>query len=133
MISVHVTRDELIAHDACQTGVDAFDKLFPDGIHVAEWTWLHSAWLAATDVDSQWAINLGIVPAPDLYGADLEGADLYGADLYGANLEGADLRMANLYGADLRMANLYEASLRGANLEGANLEGAIGYTSGGSK
>jgi Pentapeptide repeats (8 copies) len=62
--------------------------------------------------------------APDLGGANLNGANLREANLRGADLSGANLSEANLRRADLSGANLRRAFLSGAFLNWADLSGA---------
>lgn len=85
MISVTITEAELIQHSACWPGLKWFRKEFPDGIHVPEWTQLHTIWAAVYMREwVGWARDVGTVPGANLYCADLRHADLYGADLSGA-------------------------------------------------
>ena len=128
MISATITRHDLTSRDACDPAMGFFEWLVgaqgrDDDVYFAEWTPLHSLWLAVVQPEwSRWLDFRGMIPS--LRGADLSGADLFGADLDGAYLRGADLRGTDLRWADLRGANLFGANLVGANLFGANLVGA---------
>ena len=134
MISVTLTRAELVEKGACQEGLGLFDKLsslqglLNDGLYVEDWTPLHSVW-AWKEYSSfaYWCEQQNLIPRANLSGADLSRANLSGADLSRADLSGADLSRANLYGANLYGANLYGADLSGADLYGANLYGANLY------
>ena len=110
MISVTLTRHDLASRDACVGALGFFEWLVheqgrDDDVYFAEWTPLHSLWLAVVRPEwSSWLNARGMIPP--LRGADLCGAYLVGADLRGAYLVGADLREADLRGADLRGAVL---------------------------
>jgi TIR domain/Pentapeptide repeats (8 copies) len=62
--------------------------------------------------------------APDLFGADLNGANLSRANLHWTVLVQADLSWANLHSADLSRAFLGDANLSNADLGDANLSNA---------
>ena len=126
MITVTITRAELVRHNACDDGLALFDAMAaPGGTITVDWTPLHAIWSrVAFPSFALWCEGEGIIPRADLRGADLRGADLEGANLRGANLRGANLRGADLRGANLRGADLEGADLRGADLLGADLEGA---------
>ena len=118
MISITITRVDLTSRNACHDAMGFFEWLVDaqgrdDDVRVAEWTALHSVWLAVVrPAWSSWLDSRGLIPSlrgADLRGANLRRADLYGADLSGANLRGADLRGADLSGANLRRADLYGA------------------------
>jgi uncharacterized protein YjbI with pentapeptide repeats len=132
MITVTITRAQLVDLDACAEGLCLFDAVAAlhgnlDEITI-EWTQLSEVWFAVSGF-AGWAREHGVVPQLSLRGAYLRGAylrgaNLGGADLREANLSGADLRGANLRGADLSGADLREANLSGADLRGADLGGA---------
>ena len=123
-VIVRIRRVDLVALNACESGLAAFDRIAcmqgnPTRVRFRA-TLTHQLWLAtAYPSFTAWLREHGLLPpmfaksGADLGGANLYGADLGGADLYGANLYGADL-----YGADLRGANLYGANLYGADLGG---------------
>jgi len=127
-----ITRDDLIKAGAYCSGLEAFDKHFPDGICVPHWSkWCQAIVLGTDDLRQHWAwaVFAGVIPSWSLSGANLSraylsGADLSGADLSGASLSGANLSGASLSGAYLSGANLSGADLSGAILSGANLSGA---------
>jgi hypothetical protein len=136
MLSVKITRDELVAHRACADELEKFDKLCPSGeVFIPEWRLCHSVCLAKWwPTVARWVRTKGVVPAfahgvvnlsrANLSGANLSRADLFGANLSEANLFGANLSRADLFGANLSRANLSEANLFRANLFGANLSEA---------
>jgi hypothetical protein len=134
MITVFITRDELVLHEACDDGLAMFDAIAhlagtPGIVAVAEWTRLHSVWAIFTCSSfALWCEDEGIIPRANLRYADLRGANLSDADLRGADLRGANLGGAYLGGADLRGAYLGGANLSDADLSGANLSDA--YLSG---
>jgi hypothetical protein len=122
-----VTAELLREKGACSGGIEWFDRLFPQGFEVAEWTPMHQA-MTLGDPDGRkhwgWACWVGIIPRHSMAGWRLRGASLRGASLQFAVFWGANLRYADLRGADLRRANLRGANLRGANLGGADLRRA---------
>jgi uncharacterized protein YjbI with pentapeptide repeats len=133
-VYIVITRADLVAADACASGLEDFDRIAPSGQLRCEWTQLHDAWLSMYR-HCQWLRDIGAVPPAanlrwadlrraDLRRAYLSRADLSGADLRGAYLVGADLSRADLRGADLSRADLSRTDLRGAYLEGADLRGA---------
>jgi len=125
MIALALTIAELEAHRACARGLNAFRAAWGEELRIAEWTPLHSVWLAvAWPTYVRWARKEGLIPGASLAGANLAGAYLAGASLAGANLRGADLTGASLAGADLDRAKLRGADLTGASLAGADLDRA---------
>lgn len=104
MIAVTITRDELVRHDACDTGLALFERIAPSGrLEIAEWTALHAVWLAAAEPSHcGWLTSAGIIPRANLACAYLVGADLSGAHLGRADLARADLACANLGGEPVR-------------------------------
>jgi len=135
MISVTITRTELVEHFACHEGLAFFDSVEDGGgtLTIQNWTPLHTVMLAKAGWLG-WCCRRDVVPLANLRNADLRGADLpkvrllgadlTDADLTGADLSGVDWRNVNLRYADLSHARLTEADLRRANLEGARLCGA---------
>ena len=130
MIALALTIAELEAHRACARGLNAFRAAWGEELRIAEWTPLHSVWLAvAWPTYVRWARKEGLIPGASLAGANLAGAYLAraylaGAYLAGASLAGANLRGADLTGASLAGADLDRAKLRGADLTGGSLAGA---------
>ena len=125
MIALALTIAELEAHRACARGLNAFRAAWGEELRIAEWTPLHSVWLAvAWPTYVRWARKEGLIPGASLAGANLAGAYLAGASLAGANLRGADLTGASLAGADLDRAKLRGADLTGGSLAGAALDRA---------
>jgi hypothetical protein len=127
-----ITTDDLIHAAACDSGIEVFKSVFPNGFD-GKWTPMMQALCLGTRLRKylQWAVDAGLLPGLhrmtgwDLRGANLTGANLAGADLTGANLAGADLTGANLAGADLTGADLTGADLTWADLTGADLTGAL--------
>ena len=124
MISVTITRVDLTSRIACHDAMGFFEWLVDaqgrdDDVRVAEWTALHSVWLAVVrPAWSSWLDSRGLIPSlrrADLYGADLSGANLRGADLRGADLSGANLRRADLYGAYYPYGELPSGWVRGTD------------------
>ena len=120
MIHITLTRDDLVAANACLDGLALFDAHYPNG--------LCGDWGAVRDklIRSSLRVHLGwaarAVGLPMAWaGADLHDADLHDADLRRANLRRADLRWANLRWADLHDANLRWADLHDTDLRGADL------------
>ena len=93
MISATITRHDLTSRDACDPAMGFFEWLVgaqgrDDDVYFAEWTPLHSLWLAVVRPEwSRWLDARGMIPP--LRGANLRGAYLVGADLRGAYLRGA--------------------------------------------
>jgi len=121
-----ITKTLLENYNACKEGIKEFEKFFPQGFDLKNWTLEKQLEIIKSDLRKYfgWAVFNGIIPIWSMSRADLSRADLSGANLYGANLSRADLSGANLSGANLSGANLYGANLSGANLYGANLSGA---------
>ena len=121
-----ITAEILKRHDACKDGLAWFNRRYPEGLTLAQWT--RDEQIAAfRDGGGRWIMwgaHELLIPFWSLTGANLDGANLDGADLSGADLSGADLTRADLDGANLTRANLTEANLTGANLTRANLDGA---------
>ena len=108
---IHLTKEDLIAKDACSKGIELFDEMFPDGMH-GIWDQTAQLLLIASPLRQYfgWACYWGLLPR-----YDLSYADLRYADLSSANLSYADLSYANLCSADLCSArNIELADLTGA-------------------
>jgi uncharacterized protein YjbI with pentapeptide repeats len=125
---VWISRKQLTDGDACDAGLALFDAIAREQGRKSKvrirWDALSYVWLESSGRRfASWMFVRGIVPMPNLRGADLRGADLRGADLRGADLRGAHLGGADLRGANLRGAHLGGADLRGAHLGGADLGG----------
>jgi len=126
---IHLTKEDLIAKDACSKGIELFDEMFPDGMH-GIWDQTAQLLLIASPLRQYfgWACYWGLLPRYDLRYADLSSANLSYADLSSANLSSADLSSANLSYADLSYANLCSADLSYArNIELADLTGAYRF------
>jgi hypothetical protein len=99
MISVTLSREELLAHSPCAEGLQLFDAFRGDYlcIHVGKWTILNQLWFSvAYPSFYAWGRDKGLWPQLPMSCANLRNADLSGANLYGANLRNADLSGANL-------------------------------------
>ena len=90
MISVTLWRKTIVRLGACPNGLALFDAIASgqsetdtlrrDRIKVANWTVLHSLWLAhAQPGFCGWLRDQGLIPIVNYRGADLGGADLGGA------------------------------------------------------
>ena len=131
---IHLTKEDLIAKDACSKGIELFDEMFPDGMH-GIWDQTAQLLLIASPLRQYfgWACYWGLLPRYDLRYADLSSANLSSANLSSANLcyanlRYADLSSANLSYADLSYANLCSADLCSArNIELADLTGAYRF------
>ena len=122
---IHLTKEDLIAKDACSKGIELFDEMFPDGMH-GIWDQTAQLLLIASPLRQYfgWACYWGLLPRYDLRYADLSSANLRSADLSSANLRSADLSYADLRSANLCYANLRYADLSSANLSYADLSSA---------
>jgi len=141
-VALILTRTQLVLAGSCDSGLVAFDMLYPSGDMRIKGGWTREAQLRALLASPRyalWPASVGLLPLLSMRGAylrrahlsraylsslDLRGANLSGAKLDHADLSGADLSGTKLSNADLRGANLHGANLRGANLHGANLCGA---------
>jgi hypothetical protein len=129
-VIISVTR--LRELEACEGGVKAFAKAFPEGLDVSRWdASCQLGVLMHPELRRYlgWAWENGLLPRLPMAGWNLRGANLSKVNLRGAilskaNLRGTDLRKADLYGADLRKADLREADLREAVLREAVLSRA---------
>ena len=121
MISVTLTRSELVQRGACESGIALFDAIAKRGkVCVKDWSPLHTVWLAsAYGSFSSWLADNALIPRANLSRANLSGADLSRADLSGADLYGANLSGANLSGANLSRAarSRFDAPIEGYKLE----------------
>ena len=128
MITINITRAELVEHEACDEGLAFFDVRFTTG-ETGPIVWTIEAQLKELRDPAAykwlfWAMAEDLIPRFSMRGSDLSGANLSGAILRDANLSGADLSGANLRGSDLSGSDLRDANLRGANLRGAILRGS---------
>ena len=97
-----ITAEKLQAHNACQEGVDAFARAFPEGIDVAEWTPEYQIGVMMHNelrMYLGWAWAVGVLPQWSMRGWRLTRANLTDADLTRADLTRANLTRADLAGA----------------------------------
>ena len=128
---VKITLKQLEACGACQDGIAAFLRLYPDGIVELDWSAETKLKLLLNPKVNEylgWFAVRNLIPDLNFKGANLQGANLRGTDLKcanfrGSNLRGVDLQGANLWDVDLLGADLRDANLRGAYLVDANLQG----------
>ena len=98
MITINITRAELVEHEACDEGLAFFDVRFTTG-ETGPIVWTIEAQLKELRDPAAykwlfWAMAEDLIPR-----FSMRGSDLSGAILSGANLSGSDLRVANLSGA----------------------------------
>lgn len=80
-MKVDITYSQLVklrpkGRRACSAGLNRFAARFPLGIHVEEWTLLHSIWAARKFMYWQWLVDRGLLPTLDARGEDLRGVEL---------------------------------------------------------
>ena len=129
MITINITRAELVEHEACDEGLAFFDARFTAG-ETGPIVWTIEAQLKELRDPAAykwlfWAMAEDLIPRFSMRGSDLSDANLRDANLSGSDLRDAILRGSNLSGANLRGSNLSGANLSGAILRDANLSGAI--------
>ena len=85
MLTLTLTRSELVSHGACSPALPLFDKLFPSGRMEIEWTPLAAVWSAVAFPEyTSWLREKNLIPIANLYSADLYSADLRSVSLKGA-------------------------------------------------
>jgi len=98
MITVKITRAELVRHGACEGGLALFDRACElGGVECLEmeWTPLHDVWLAVVHSDfASWLRAEKIIPRADMSYADMSDANMRGADMSYADMSYANMRGA---------------------------------------
>ena len=80
MLTLTLTRSELVSHGACSPALYLFDKLFPSGRMEIEWTPLAAVWSAVAFPEyTSWLREKNLIPIANLYSADLRSVSLKGA------------------------------------------------------
>ena len=89
---MQITVEKLKALNACEEGIREFERIFPNGIDVPEWTEWCQGVILSTPLRKYfaWAVSLRLFPIWSMRDINLSGADLSGANLSRANLSGAD-------------------------------------------
>lgn len=105
--------------NACTKGMKEFEKLFPLGFNMSEWTRKKQIEIIKTPLRKYiaWAYYNNIIPLWSMRNANLRNADLSNAVLRGADLSNAVLSGANLSGAYIN----YNPNIDGYNFENGRL------------
>lgn len=99
MISITITREDLMSRDACRDELARFDSIWPDGVARIEGSiaYVNDFLLF---VSKHWPAAIAFLHAEKFISPlDLRRANLRGANLSYANLRDADLSYADLRGA----------------------------------